>query len=204
MHEEGLQTLPRLLDAIGFRRGGLLGHSDGASIAAIFAGGVNDPRVTCLSLVAPHFFAEEFGLREIAKAREAYGTTDLRERLARRHNHVDVAFRGWNDAWLDPGFRAWDLTEYLPRIRVPVQVMQGADDPYGTRRHVDVVVEQSGGPVETEILAGVGHSPHREAPELALASIAGFFNRQLGGKVNPGDKSAPEGNTEPVAQNRPA
>jgi pimeloyl-ACP methyl ester carboxylesterase len=180
MHEEGLEVLPRALDAIGFERGGLLGHSDGASIAAIFAGGVRDERVKCLGLVAPHFFAEEFGLREISKAREAYETTDLRARLARRHTHVDVAFRGWNDAWLDPGFRQWNLTEFLPRITIPTLVVQGDGDPYGTRRQVDVVVELSGGPVETIMLAGVGHSPHREAPDLALATISGFFNRELG------------------------
>ena len=89
----------------------------------------------CLSLVAPHFFAEEFGLREIAKAREAYEKTDLRARLARRHRHVDVAFRGWNDAWLDPGFRQWNLTEHLPRIKIRVAGRdQGEDDPYGTLR----------------------------------------------------------------------
>ncbi len=179
MHEEARDTLPRLLGAIGFRRGALLGHSDGASIAAIYAGSQADPRLVCASLIAPHFLVEDFGLCEIAKARDLYRTTDLRAKLARWHKHVDVAFCGWNDAWLDPGFRQWDLTSYLPSIRIPMQVVQGEDDLYGTRRHVDLAIELSGGPVETQFLPGMAHSPHRQAPEQTLTIVADFFKRRL-------------------------
>jgi pimeloyl-ACP methyl ester carboxylesterase len=108
MQDEARDVLPRLLAAIGFRRGLLLGHSDGASIAAIHAGSLRDHRVRGLILMAPHFFAEDMGIAEIARARAAYGNTDLRARLARWHQHVDNAFKGWSDAWLDPGFRNWD------------------------------------------------------------------------------------------------
>src|SRR5512139_3747307 len=108
MHDEALQVLPALLAAIGFRRGLLLGHSDGASIAAIYAGSVQDHRVRGLVLIAPHFYSEDMGIAEIARAKEAYATTDLRQKLARWHNDVDNAFRGWNDVWLDPEFRKWD------------------------------------------------------------------------------------------------
>src|ERR1051326_6375788 len=104
MHEEATEVLPRVLDAIGFRRGILLGHSDGASIAAQYAGSHQDHRVRGLVLMAPHFFVEAEGLAEIRNARLAYETTDLRARLARHHDEVDVAFRGWNEAWLDPRF----------------------------------------------------------------------------------------------------
>ena len=132
MHEEARDVLPQLLDAIGFRRGLLLGHSDGASIAAIYAGSVQDHRVRGLVLIAPHFFTEDMGLAEIARAKEAYATTDLRAKLARWHADVDNAFRGWNDAWLDPGFRTWDITDALAYIRVPILIVQGEDDQYGT------------------------------------------------------------------------
>src|SRR5216684_7723404 len=117
MHIEALDTLPRLLDQIGFRRGLLLGHSDGASIAAIYAGGVQDHRVRGLVLIAPHFIVENVSIASIAEAKRAYDTGDLRTRLARWHRHVDVAFRGWNDAWLDPGFRAWNISDALAYIR---------------------------------------------------------------------------------------
>src|SRR5688572_17751613 len=102
MHDEARQVLPRLLDAIGFRRGLLFGHSDGASIAAIYTGSVQDHRVRGLILIAAHFFTEDMGIAAIARARDAYATTDLRQRLSRWHDHVDIAFRGWSDAWLDP------------------------------------------------------------------------------------------------------
>ena len=180
MHAEALHVLPRVLDAIGLRRGALLGHSDGASIAAIFAGSVADPRIEAMSLVAPHFFTEDFGLREIAKAKDLYEAGDLRQRLARWHKNVDVSFYGWNRAWLDPGFRAFDLADYLPKIRCAVQVVQGKADPYGSWRQVEVLAEKCTMPVDVVGLPKIGHVPHREAPKAALDAISGFFGRVLG------------------------
>jgi pimeloyl-ACP methyl ester carboxylesterase len=179
MHEEAREVLPKLLDAIGFRRGLLLGHSDGASIAAIYAGSVEDHRVRGLVLIAPHFFTEDMGIAEIARAKEAYESTDLRARLVRWHADVDNAFRGWNDAWLNPAFRAWDITEPLAYIRVPILIVQGEDDQYGTVKQIEVGQEECYCPVEVALLPGVRHAPHREAPALLLATVSEFTNRLL-------------------------
>ncbi|HET7851020.1 MAG TPA: alpha/beta hydrolase, partial [Pseudolabrys sp.] len=138
MHDEARETLPRLLDAIGFRRGLLIGHSDGASIAAIYAGSHQDRRVGGLVLIAPHFFTEDEGIASIVEARNAYESGDLRARLSRWHADVDNAFYGWNGAWLDPGFRKWDITEQLAYIRVPILIVQGEDDQYGTVKQIEV------------------------------------------------------------------
>ena len=138
MHEEALDVLPRVLDAIGFQRGILLGHSDGASIATIYAGSVQDHRVRGLVLMAPHFFTEEMGLAEIRRAGEAFDAGVLRDKLKRWHADVDGAFRSWIGPWLDPDFRKWDITEALGYIRVPILIVQGADDQYGTLRQVEV------------------------------------------------------------------
>ncbi len=132
MTREATLSLPEVLDAVGFARGILLGHSDGASIAAIYAGDRSDARVEGLVLMAPHVFTEAPGLASIAEAKEAYATGDLRAKLARYHAHVDVAFYGWNGAWLDPGFKAWNIESSVERWRVPALVIQGADDQYGT------------------------------------------------------------------------
>ena len=179
MHREALDVLPRVLQAIGFRRGLLVGHSDGASIATIYAGSVQDHRIRGLSLIAPHFVAEEVGLAAIAGAREAFERGELRDRLARWHADVEVAFRGWNDAWLDPAFRAWDISEALGYIRVPVQIVQGEADEYGTTRQIRIAEEECYCPVDATLLPGIGHAPHREAPEAAAAAIADFVNRVL-------------------------
>ena len=179
MHDEAKEVLPPLLDAIGFRRGLLLGHSDGASIAAIYAGSTEDHRVRGLVLIAPHFFTEEQGLASIRAAKVAYESGDLKPRLARWHRHVDVAFHGWNGAWLDPGFRAWDITESLAYIRVPIQIVQGENDQYGTIRQVVTAEEECYCPVEVAMIAGAGHSPQRERPEVTLEVIAAFSNRVL-------------------------
>ena len=179
MHDEAKTVLPLLLDAIGFRRGLLLGHSDGASIAAIYAGSIADHRVRGLVLIAPHFFTEEVGLESIRAAKAAYEQGDLKPRLARWHKNVDVAFYGWNGAWLDPGFRAWDITDALAYIRVPVQIVQGENDQYGTIRQVEIAQRECYCPVEVTMIAGAGHSPQRERPDVTLEAIAGFADRVL-------------------------
>jgi pimeloyl-ACP methyl ester carboxylesterase len=176
---EALEVLPKLLDAIGFRRGLLLGHSDGASIAAIYAGGAVDHRVRALVLIAPHFIVEDISVASIAETRRAYETEGLRSKLARWHGDVDNAFYGWNDAWLDPGFRSWDISEYLAYIRVPVAILQGADDQYGTIRQIEIARDECYCPVDVTMIPQAGHSPHREAPEATLDAISEFAGRIL-------------------------
>src|SRR5229473_1911998 len=179
MQIEALDVLPKLLETIGFRRGLLLGHSDGASIAAIYAGGVQDHRVRGVAMIAPHFIVEDMGLVSIAEARKAYQTGGLREKLARWHGDVDNTFYGWSDAWLDPKFHNWDISEYLAYIRVPVAILQGADDQYGTIRQVEIAQEECYCPVDVTIIPRAGHSPHRDAPEATLDTIADFVGRIL-------------------------
>lgn len=175
MHDEA-KTLSKILEQAGVRDGILIGHSDGASIALICAGSHPAPGLRGLILEAPHVFAESHGLASIAKIREVYRGTDLRQRLARHHGaNVDVAFRGWNDVWLDPEFRAWNIEEYLPSIQAPILILQGEDDEYGTWLQVEAIQRQSGGPVEAIALAGCGHSPHREHPEKTLEGMASFI-----------------------------
>jgi pimeloyl-ACP methyl ester carboxylesterase len=179
MHVEALEVLPRLLDGIGFRRGLLLGHSDGASIAAIYAGAHQDHRVQGLVLIAPHFIVEDVSVASIAEIKTAFEIGDLKAKLARWHNDVDNAFYGWSGAWLDPKFRAWDISDHLAYIRVPVAVLQGADDQYGTIRQVEIAREECYCPVEVTILSKAGHSPHREAPEATLNAISEFASAVL-------------------------
>jgi pimeloyl-ACP methyl ester carboxylesterase len=177
MQEEAKHALPELLDELGIASAILVGHSDGASIAIVHAAIDAGARIRGVVLEAPHVFVEDVSIASIKKAREAYETGDLRERLAKHHGaNVDVAFRGWNDAWLDPAFRAWNIEEYLPRIEVPVLVIQGEDDPYGTPAQVDAIVRQVRGPVETLMLAQCAHAPHRDQPEATLAAIVAFVD----------------------------
>ncbi|KJC57176.1 alpha/beta hydrolase [Bradyrhizobium sp. LTSPM299] len=174
MHIEALDVLPKLLDSIGFRRGLLLGHSDGASIAAIYAGAHQDHRLQGIALIAPHFIVEDISVTSIAEIRTAYETTNLRDKLARWHKDVDNAFHGWNGAWLDPKFRDWDISEYLAYVRVPVLIVQGVDDQYGTMRQVEIAREECYCPVDVAVIAGAGHSPHREAPAVTLEAVTEF------------------------------
>jgi pimeloyl-ACP methyl ester carboxylesterase len=185
MHREALDVLPKLLDAIGFKRGLLLGHSDGASIAAIYAGSHQDHRLQGLALIAPHFIVEDISVTSIAEIKTAYETTDLRTKLARWHKDVDNAFYGWNGAWLDPKFRDWDISEYLAYIRVPILIAQGVDDHYGTMRQVEIAQQECYCPVDLKIIPGAGHSPHREAPEATLDAVAEFARAALGAISRP-------------------
>ena len=174
MSREARFSLPAVLEAIGFERGILLGHSDGASIAAIYAGEHSDERMKGLVLMAPHVFTEEMGLASIAEARRAYQAGDLRAKLAKYHAHVDSAFCGWNGAWLDPGFRAWNIEDAVGRWRFPALLIQGVDDQYGTMAQIRAIEARSPAPVTCLILEACRHSPQIDQPQTTLDAIAGF------------------------------
>lgn len=177
MTREAEDTLPQVLDQIGFQRGVLLGHSDGASIAALYAGGVSDRRVRGIILIAPHFFTEPDQLDAIAEAKEAYEQSDLRERLARHHRNVDNTFRGWNDAWLDPGFKDWNISETIDYLRIPVLAIQGVDDQYGTIAQIREIEERCYSPVDVDMIDDCRHSPHIEQTARTLHSVELFIQR---------------------------
>jgi pimeloyl-ACP methyl ester carboxylesterase len=174
MSREARFSLPAVLNVIGLERGILLGHSDGASIAAIYAGEHADKRIKGLILMAPHMFTEEMGLAAIAEAWRAYKTSDLRARLAKYHAHVDSAFCGWNGAWLDPGFRAWNIEDAVGRWRVPALLIQGVDDQYGTLKQIHAIEARSPAPVTSLIIEACRHSPQNDQPHTTLDAIAGF------------------------------
>jgi pimeloyl-ACP methyl ester carboxylesterase len=175
MHDEALVVLPALLDALEVERPVLMGHSDGGSIALVHAGGSGRP-VGGLVLLAPHVFVEDLSVASIAAARDAYGQ-GLREKLARYHADVDSAFRGWNDVWLHPDFRAWNIEEYLPRIDCPVLAIQGREDPYGTMAQLESIARHVPRGAEVLALEGCGHSAHRDHPEAVIEAIARFVAR---------------------------
>ena len=177
MTHEAMDVLPQVLDQIGFRRGILFGHSDGATIAAIYTGSVADHRVRGLIVMAPHFFTEDSGLAEIAKAKAAFDAGDLKARMAKYHRDPEGAFRGWNDTWLAPGFKDWNVAEVIDYIRIPVLAIQGRDDQYGTQAQIEEIENRIYSPVDVEILDACKHVPHHEQPDLTLNAIAGFAMR---------------------------
>jgi pimeloyl-ACP methyl ester carboxylesterase len=174
MHDEALKALPELLAKLNLEAPILIGHSDGASIALIYAGVHN--RVRGLVLLAPHVFVEDLTLKSIAEAKVKFETTNLPEKLARHHRDAARTFWGWNSIWLHPDFRRWNIEEYLPRITCPILVIQGLDDQYGTMAQPEAIARQSRGPVEVLRLADCGHSAHRDHPDAVLERIAQFVS----------------------------
>lgn len=175
LHDEAA-FLPEVLAAAGISRSILVGHSDGASIALLHAA-ARPSGLLGLAVLAPHVFVEERSLASIEKARIAYATTDLRARLERHHGvNVDVAFRGWNDVWLSPGFRAWNIEAELAKIDVPCAVIQGREDEYGTLAQVASIRARVPDSAVT-VLDACGHSPHRDQPERTLAAIEALVRR---------------------------
>ncbi len=179
MTDEAVNVLPDILDAIGADRYILMGHSDGATIAAEYAGRVDDHRVRGLILMAPHFFVEPMGLAEIARAAEQFATTDMKTRMGKYHRDPEATFRGWNDAWLNPDFKDWNVADVIGYIRIPALVIQGEQDQYGTRAQVDAMADQSYAPVEVAMLADCRHSPQVDQPQQMLDAITEFSARLI-------------------------
>lgn len=172
MHREALEALPALLRALRVENPVLVGHSDGASIALIHAGAGN--AVQGVVAMAPHVFVEDISVRSIADAARAFETTDLPQRLARYHRDPRKTFYLWNDAWLDPAFRNWNIEASLPGIRCPLLAIQGEADQYGTMAQVEAIARQAGGRCELLKLPGCGHSPHKDQPGRVVRAIADF------------------------------
>lgn len=179
LHEQGLDVLPALLAKLGIERPILLGHSDGGSIALICAGGTGTP-LAGIAIMAPHVMVEDISLHGIRLARQAYLDTDLRERLGKYHAQVDAVFWAWNDVWLSPAFRDWNIEEYLPRIACPIMAIQGEDDEYGTMEQLDRIAAQARD-VDLVKLADCRHSPHKDQEQAVIDAVAGFVERVAGG-----------------------
>ena len=176
MHHDANTILPTVLGAIDAERIVLVGHSDGASIAAIYGGSEPDTRLAGLVLMAPHFFIETVSTDSIAAARDSFESGDLRQRLAFYHgDNVDCAFQGWNQAWLDPGFLDWDITPFLPAIDVPVLFIQGRQDQYGTLEQLAVLEQALQAPLTSLVLDNCRHSPHRDKETATLEAIGDFL-----------------------------
>lgn len=174
MHDEALSALPDLLAQLKIEDPVFIGHSDGASIAIIYAGARD--HVRGLVLLAPHVFVEDLSVASIAEAKVKFETTNLPEKLARHHRDPSRTFWGWNNIWLHPDFCSWNIEEYLPPITCPVLVIQGLDDQYGTIKQVEAIAIQCHAPGKTLLLRDCRHSPQRDHPDATLEGIRKFVD----------------------------
>jgi len=180
MHDEGLYVLPELIKAAGVRECILIGHSDGGSIALIYAGGTPAAPLRGMITEGAHVFCENINIQSIRKAKELYLTSNLLEKLKKYHGaNTDCAFRGWNDAWLHPDFLFWNIEEYLPEINVPIMIIQGENDNYGTIAQVETIDKKTAVNSEILMLAECGHSPHKDREEAALEGMKRFVKKIL-------------------------
>jgi len=171
MHQQAHDVLPALFAHLQIETPWLFGHSDGGSIALLHAARFD---VAGIVVVAPHIKVEDVSIASIGQARTAYATTDLRARLARYHTDPDSAFRGWNDVWLSPAFRDWNIEDELATIRCPVLAVQGEDDEYGTLAQVRGIAAKLP-KTRLLVIAKCGHSPHRDQPALLAQEAARFI-----------------------------
>jgi pimeloyl-ACP methyl ester carboxylesterase len=177
MHREALDVLPRLLEAFGITQPVLFGHSDGGSIALIYAGSGLPPPAAIVT-EAPHVFVEDVTVARIAELRDAYRSTGLRARLERHHGaNVDQLFDGWTHTWLSPEFFDWNIEEYLSKVTCPVMVVQGTDDEYGTVKQVSAIAGAVSGNAETLVLDACGHAPHIDQRDTVLDATVKFLQK---------------------------
>ena len=177
MHHEAMVVLPKVLEAFDIRSAVLVGHSDGGSIAIIHAGSENADRVKGLILMAPHVFVEPLSIESIRQTAKLYRTIDLPEKLSRYHSPcVDSTFWGWNDIWLHEDFRNWNIESYLPNINVPMLLLQGVQDQYGTLAQLEAIESQVSGFSESHLIQDCGHAPYRDQCEAVLKFCSRFID----------------------------
>lgn len=180
MHHEGRSVLPEVIRQTGIHDHFLVGHSDGGSIALIYAGGGSRPGLKGVITLAAHIFCEDLTRQSIRLARDRYLNGNLKLRLSAYHgDNTDCAFRGWSDVWLHQDFRHWTIESFLPYIRVPLLAIQGADDPYGSQAQIDCIKARTGSTTAVEVVNGCGHSPHLEKSDAVLARIAAFVAERI-------------------------
>ncbi|UCH48096.1 MAG: alpha/beta hydrolase [Betaproteobacteria bacterium] len=175
MHHEALTVLPEVFAELGIQEPFLIGHSDGASIAILYAGGGHP--VKGLVLMAPHVFVEDLTIDSIAAARDRFEKGGLSKRLARYHDHPETMFRGWSDIWLSPEFRAWNIEANVKACNAPILLIQGRNDPYGTLAQIDSIERHASSPVDKLLFSDCGHTPHVERSTGTLAAIEDFVKR---------------------------
>jgi pimeloyl-ACP methyl ester carboxylesterase len=176
MHDEAWDVLPRLLALEDVHRPFLVGHSDGATIALLYA--TRTTELAGVVAMAPHVFVEELTLRSIREAKVAYEEGELRARLLRHHgDNVDDAFWGWHRVWLSPEFRSFHIEAELAAVTAPVLAIQGRDDAYGTLAQLDALQRSLSGPLTVDLLDACGHAPHRDRPDATLGAIVDFVHR---------------------------
>jgi len=178
MHQEARQTLPELLAALQIENPLLIGHSDGGSIALLYAGSVGAEKgVAGIVVMAPHCFVEDVSISSIEAAKTAAMETDLLKKLGRYHRDAEKTFWGWNDIWLHPDFRTWNIESCLPAIRCPILAIQGEDDEYGTFAQLDAIRTQAVGAPVVDILklADCRHSAHKDQPAAVIRAIVDFI-----------------------------
>jgi len=176
LHDEALLSLPDVLHQCAIENPILIGHSDGGSIAIIYAG-TYPQKVTGIITEAAHVFVEDVTVQGIRRAVEVYERTDLKKRLAKFHeNNAALMFRGWADIWLSPEFRNWNIEEYLPHIKCPLLAIQGEDDEYGTPAQVEAIVGKVTGPARASLIDDCGHIPHMQAREKVFAEMVSFIS----------------------------
>ena len=175
LHDEALISLPEVLEQLNINDAILIGHSDGGSIALIYAA-VHGDKTRCVITEAAHVFVEDVTIKGILQAVELYETTDLRNRLRQFHKvNTDQMFRAWADTWLAPWFRTWNIEEYLPHITCPLLVIQGEDDKYGTKAQIESIIKQVNGLVEGLMIPNCGHVPHHQARDRVLNEMVRFI-----------------------------
>lgn len=179
LHDEASTALPEVLSQMGIRQPILIGHSDGASLALIYAG-ANSNDVRALVLETPHVFVEDITVAGLKRTGQLYKSTNLSQRLARYHgDQADAVFQNWYDTWLAPDFRSWNIEASLPTIRCPVLIIQGEDDEYGTIKQVDSIRTQVSGSVEVHMLPDCGHAPHRDQRKVTTSTIIRFVRNLI-------------------------
>ena len=176
LHYYAQEELPNFIEALysDDQQFILVGHSDGGSIALLYAAGFSD-KVLAVITMAAHVINEPETIAGISPAVKAFEKGKLEKLFHYHEDKTNILFYAWANTWLAEDFLNWNICEDISSIQAPCLILQGEYDQYGTSKQLELIKLHVEGKCETILINECGHHPHLEQKNPTICLIKQWY-----------------------------